>query len=646
MTKRRYNILVVSDNSGRGEGGVEVFNQEMAEALAREHNVTLFSANPDMPQHHGIQRVVKSSPPDGVKRRHWLEHLAGQDPTAHGLEDPADQPYDIIIGHSRFSGPAAAAIRENWYQSARMVHFLHTSPERLPFFKGIPLEEAMQKAVEDSAVERETMARADVAAGVGPLLSEASRKLSADGTNIPHSHEVVPGTRIYDPVQHDPAPERLNLLLMGRAGDPLKGVQDAARAVALLNDSGVSVHLTVRGLRDEEIAAATEELTELSRGNVTVKGRTSNVEELNEDIRGSHAVIMPSKHEGYGMVAPEGLAHGVPVLVNEESGAAMFFQDTDRVPEEIGRRVVVPEPPSGGDRSEAWFAAINQLHEELPQRQADALYLREVLQQYSWDHAMQALVQATMEQTPLPQRGPEMMVTAQERDAARTVQGPNGQVLRPEAPEQSQQTPQQAVIGQQRQGPGQEGPGQEGPEQGPEQEGPGPRTPGPQTPSPATPGPHTPAPATPGQQTPAPQTPGQQTPVPQTPAPAPPGQQTPAPQPPGQQTPAPQTPGQQPPGQENPAPQTPAPQQPAPEQPRPSWQAGFTHAQPAPRSGPAPAAPENSAPSWQAGFTHKQPGAAERRGTSAPAPGAGESGPGRAGPQQAPPSPRGDGVGM
>ncbi|MFD0143894.1 MULTISPECIES: glycosyltransferase [unclassified Streptomyces] len=614
MADQRYNILVVSDNSGRGYGGVEVFNQQMAEALSRRHNVTLFTANPEMPEHEGIQREVTTQPPEGVKGRDWIKQVAGQDPMAHGLEDPASRPYDMIIGHSRFSGPAAAELRENWYQDARMVHFLHTSPERLPFFKGISHEEAIEKGAQDSAIERETMARADVVAGVGPLLSEASRQLSAEGAHLPHSHEVIPGTRIYDPVQHDPAPERLNLLLMGRAGDPLKGVQDAARAVALLNASGVSVHLTVRGLRDEEMAAAIEELTDLSGGNVTIKGRTSNVEELNDDIRGSHAVIMPSKHEGYGMVAAEGLAHGVPVLVNEESGAAMFFQDTDRVPAEIGQRCVVPEPTDGEPRSKAWFHAINQFHQELPQRQADALYLREVLQQYSWDHAMQALVQATMEQTPLPQRGPEMMVTAQERDAARTVQGPNGQVLRPEAPEQGPpQAPQQAAVGQQRQGPGQEGPGQEGPgQEGPGQEGP----PGPQGGGPRTPGPQTPAP-----QTPAPQTTGQQAPAPQTP---------------GQQAPAPQTPGQQ----------APAPQPQAPEQPRPAWQAGFTHTQPAPRSGPAPAAPDNSAPSWQAGFTHKQPGAAERRGSSAPAPGAGESAPGRGGPQQAPPSPRADGVGM
>lgn len=342
MSEARYNILVVSDNSGRGEGGAEVFNQELAEALARRHNVTLFTANPDMPAHEGIQRTVQTQPPliepgpgeEGepkpMERRYWLEQLARQNPQQYGLEDPAAQPYDIIIGHSRFSGPAAAGLRENWYQDARLVHFLHTSPERLPFVRGLTPESAEAKAAKDSAIERGLMERSDVVAGVGPLLAQASRDLSAEGEHIPHSHEFVPGTRVYDPVQHDPAPETLNLLVMGRVGDPLKGVDDAAVAVKRLNEAGLRVHLTVRGIRQEELEEQFERLEDLTGGNVTVKPRTKSVDEINEDIRASHAMIMPSKHEGFGMVASEGLGHGVPVLVNEESGAAQFLQDTER----------------------------------------------------------------------------------------------------------------------------------------------------------------------------------------------------------------------------------------------------------------------------------------------------------------------------
>ncbi|WP_425347969.1 hypothetical protein [Streptomyces durhamensis] len=32
------------------------------------------------------------------------------------------------MGHSRFSGPAALAMRDNWYPDARVAHFPHTSP--------------------------------------------------------------------------------------------------------------------------------------------------------------------------------------------------------------------------------------------------------------------------------------------------------------------------------------------------------------------------------------------------------------------------------------------------------------------------------------------------------------------------------------
>lgn len=467
VAEARYNILVVSDNSGRGEGGVEVFKQELSEALARRHNVTLFTANPDMPQHDGIQQVVTTRPPvldfgsgaEGtateMERRDWIKYLAGQEPRQYGLQDPASRPYDIIIAHSRFSGPAAAELRENWYQDARLVHFLHTSPERLPFVKGFAPEKAEYKAARDSAIERAAMGRADVVAGVGPLLSEVSRGLSAQGVNVPHSHEVIPGTRVHDPVQHDPAPETLNLLVMGRVDDPLKGVDDAAEAVKLLNRAGTSVHLTVRGIPDEQVQKAWDELRRLTGGNVTVKPRTSSATELDEDIRGSHAVIMPSKHEGFGMVAPEGLAHGVPVLVNEESGAAQFLQDPDRVPPRIGGPCVVAEPTDGSSRVQAWMTAIAQLKQDLPQRQAGALHLRETLQQYTWEHAAEATVQVAMGQTPLPRRDPRALLTAQERDLVRTVQGPNGQLLRPDAPEQSPRTPgpAQTAVGVRRDGP-------------------------------------------------------------------------------------------------------------------------------------------------------------------------------------------------
>jgi glycosyltransferase involved in cell wall biosynthesis len=47
---------------------------------------------------------------------------------------------------------------------------------------------------------------------------------------------------------------------------------------------------------------------------------TSDAEKIAEDICSSSVVIMPSKREPFGLVALEGIAAGIPVVVTSESG--------------------------------------------------------------------------------------------------------------------------------------------------------------------------------------------------------------------------------------------------------------------------------------------------------------------------------------
>ncbi|GAA1893125.1 glycosyltransferase family 4 protein [Streptantibioticus ferralitis] len=376
---------------------MQTFNQELTEALAKEHDVTLLTADPKTTRPHAGAKTLTIDPA-GDSKRDALTKAAELDPRSYGLNDPQQEPYDLIIGHSRFSGPAAAALRENWYPDARVAHFLHTSPERLDEVKGQP-----EKGAAKAAVEREVMQKADLVVGVGPLLTEEAQRLSAQGGGrLPDSHELVPGTGIEELVQHSGPKERLNLLLMGRTDDPIKGVDDALRAVRQLRREGMDVHLTIRGANEETLAQVRGEAAALAGGAkaVTVLPRTDNKAELNNDIRNADAVIMPSRHEGFGLVATEGAGHGVPILVNEESGAARFLNDAKRVPPEIGRPCVVPEPPDPSMRPQAWADAIHRLKDELPQRQQNAVKLRETLKGYSWEHAARGLTDAAMRTTP------------------------------------------------------------------------------------------------------------------------------------------------------------------------------------------------------------------------------------------------------
>lgn len=286
------------------------------------------------------------------------------------------------------------------------------------------------------------MNRADVIVGVGPLLTEEARKLASTNPQVPTSHELVPGTRIEPLVQRTQQNGPLQLLALGRADDALKGFEDAAKAVKLLHEQGVDVHLTVRGVPDNEVPDLQEKFSRLSGGNATVLPFSKDPDAIRNDIRQADAVIMPSKHEGFGLVATEALGHGVPVLVNEDSGAARFLQDANRIAPELGNPCVVPEPADPSKRFRAWFEAIRQMNEELPQRTAQAAQLREILKSYSWEHAASSVVQASTT-APQPATGPSAA-----QQARATVQGPEGTVLLTSGPPGQPPTAQGATTSQ------------------------------------------------------------------------------------------------------------------------------------------------------------------------------------------------------
>ncbi|BBC35806.1 hypothetical protein SGFS_071000 [Streptomyces graminofaciens] len=446
--EQRQKILVLCDESGMGKGGVPVFNQQISVALAAQgHDVTLLTVKPVESEHDGVTLRTTAPLPDHVEGRDWLkQQCATRNPAELGLPDPRQQQFDLIIGHSRFSGPAAVAMRDAWYPEARVAHFLHTSPERLPQVKYADNPaKAAEKGSEHSGIERVVMARVDLVVGVGPLLTDEAKRLAAKNERVPSAHELVPGTRIEPLVQRNPQQQEgpLQLLALGRAGDPLKGFEDAARAVKLLNDQGVAVHLTVRGAPEHLVPGLQQQLSDLSGGHVTLRPFSDKPDAIANDIRNADAVVMPSKHEGFGLVATEALGHGVPVLVNEESGAARFLKDANRVPAELSASSVVPEPANPAHRVKAWAAAIHQLKEQLPQRVEQAGRLREFLKSYSWENAATALAEAAST-APVPGTGP----TAAQQARA-TVQGPQGTVVQtsqsatqsPGSPAQGPQSP-------------------------------------------------------------------------------------------------------------------------------------------------------------------------------------------------------------
>ncbi|MEY9938094.1 glycosyltransferase involved in cell wall biosynthesis [Streptacidiphilus sp. MAP5-52] len=451
----RRRVLVVCDESGLGLGGVPVFNMELVKGLNHDHDVTLLTVDDHedydhakTTRQHGGARIVNALVPGVKEGRDRLDVLAEGAPAEHGLP-AADDAFDMVIGHSRFSGPAAQKIRDSWYPGARVVHFLHTSPARLDKIKRQP-----EKGAKKATTERKLMHKADLVAGVGPLLAREAERLSEQILRVPALHGFVPGTEIGTPVEPSMLnkakyllhlPRKLKLLLPGRATDEIKGVEAAVQAIGILRrpraqgGHGLDVRLTIRGGPDPEKNAAEHAkwmsiISAEGEGGVTMLPFSKNPADLENDRERTHALIMPSLHEGFGLVATEAAGRSIPVLVNGESGAAQFLkQVTDysdsmtvdapfNIDAESGHEV-----DGGGDqRAQAWAAAIATLHRRLPAARGDADRLYETLKSFTWRHAAQALVTATMA-TAEPLRAGEHPEQHPHHGAV-TQQGPGGSV--------------------------------------------------------------------------------------------------------------------------------------------------------------------------------------------------------------------------
>ncbi|MEU3461227.1 DUF4157 domain-containing protein [Streptomyces sp. NPDC006733] len=449
----RRRVLVVCDRSGHGGGGVPVFNMELVKGLKEDHDVTVLTVNAEADydhkgtvESHGGAHIINAQVPDVEEGRDRLKVVAQGAPRDYRLPGAADS-FDIVIGHSRFSGPAAQMIRDNWYPSARVVHFLHTSPVRLDKIKGKPKNGA-GKAIQ----ERQAMRRPDLVAGVGSLLTKEAERLSDGVLRVPALHEFIPGTEIGTPVQPSATnqakyllhlPRKLKVLLPGRATDEIKGVEAAVRAIGILRrpkeegGRGLDVRMTIRGTpgQDDPALARWQNIVDThGAGGVTMLPFTKNPKDLDDDREATHAVIMPSLHEGFGLVATEGGGRSLPVLVNGESGAAQFLSQVTS-----GSFMGVVDAPvhmdsakntevdGGADaRALAWADALESLRKNLPgaRNQADKLY--ELLKGYSWRHAAQALVAATM--ATAPPLSDHARPAAEPHRGAITRQGLNGSV--------------------------------------------------------------------------------------------------------------------------------------------------------------------------------------------------------------------------
>ena len=372
------NVMFICNEWGSTKGGLPTFNREFAVNLAKAasdrikvHCYVCSSSEEDRldANKQGVNLITARRLPGVSDQMEWLKKLPPELPTP-----------DVVVGHSRKFGSAAYFISDG--TKCKWIHFVHVFCEDLGKHKleGSSTPDAIADNEEKNKQELELCEAADLAVAVGSRLQRKYRRSLPDIT----VEVITPGifenflTRPTPLGNVQPAEGEFSIFMIGRGSFEdfvLKGYDIVGKAVALL---GRNFELTFVGSPKDEQRRIEEwflEKTKIARNQLTIRGYRDN-KEMKKMFRAADLIVMPSRTEGFGLVALEGISAGVPVLVSSESGIAKALEEV-----EGGRTVVV-----NSDKPEAWAERIKQLSEQKPKdRHASAMHFRDKYREvYTW----------------------------------------------------------------------------------------------------------------------------------------------------------------------------------------------------------------------------------------------------------------------
>jgi tetratricopeptide (TPR) repeat protein/glycosyltransferase involved in cell wall biosynthesis len=307
----------------------------------------------------------------------------------------------VVIGHGRHTGPAAKALCERFFKKATRVHFVHVSSEAIEAYKG--RKDASALAEQRIKIENECASGAGVVAGVGPRLTRDIQTQLAGKLDAPRVLEFSPAAfpDMKPAVNRPPA---VRVLVVARTEDyPLKGLDIAARAVGRAKARVPDSHpvLVVRGAEQEGLEDLKSRLLSdagkaLARHEVIVQAYNSVTETTAEEMRRSSVLLMPSRVEGYGLVALEAISAAVPILVTSASGVAEVIGEIGGAAAE--NSVVQTAGDAKADEAAWTEALVFVLRDRSAAFQRAEDLRKKVLARYSWDESVVALLGALSEQ--------------------------------------------------------------------------------------------------------------------------------------------------------------------------------------------------------------------------------------------------------
>jgi len=381
-----YNVMFLCDEWKSSKGGLSTFNREFAVNLAKTTSDSIkvhcyVSQSDELSREdarqHGVNLITARSIPGSVVP---LDSLKIPPPELPNL--------DIVVGHGRKFGTPAYCIVKS--AKCKWIHFVHVFCEDLGKFK------ATQSAVVDTIEENEKKHKreidlckvADVVVAVGSRLQQKYSNC------LPHVKVEIITPGIFEKFSNESSQlvkdrlhvvkKKFNVFMFGRASFEdltLKGYDIVADAIGSL---GKMFELTFVGSSPGEHTKIRQwflDNTSISLNQITVRGYCTEQDELKMMYYASDIIVLPSRTEGFGLVALEAISASIPVLVAGETGIAEALLEV-----EGGKSVIIES-----DDPEEWAQRIQQLSRQSPEeRENNAKLLRDNYSKtYPWSNECQ-----------------------------------------------------------------------------------------------------------------------------------------------------------------------------------------------------------------------------------------------------------------
>ena len=324
-------VTLLGDEWSSSTGGLSTINRELAIHLSNHSAVKVSLLVPEgacnyeeknEAHTYGIT-IVEAKRRAAFDRLVWLS------------SPPKDHVMDIIVGHGVNLGRQVQFIQDSaQFPNCKWVQVVHTTPEDLSRYKCY--SDPISKGETKHESEVELCKLADLVVPVGPRLKEAYSSYLQRCKTDEDVLSITPGLfqrEFGDLVaKQDPNEDgEFKVLLFGCGDDEdfeLKGYNIAAQAFTDQRLKNKPYHLLFVGAPEGKQEEVREKLLQLgiAEAQLTVRKFIQSREKLKDLLCEADLAIMPSKSEGFGLVALEALSAGLPILVGCRSGFAKALE--------------------------------------------------------------------------------------------------------------------------------------------------------------------------------------------------------------------------------------------------------------------------------------------------------------------------------